>query len=370
MYTDPIIVQGKDIKTRSYIYYYFNGKRYKEYTGKKLGLHIFPNSAKTLKEQRKLLDQLQFEFLSALKNGVLNPNSKVENFQVKEILIEALNRKLSENLSKSYKSDLKLTLKAFLNVLPKHFHTVSILELKVIHIEKFLNLYRTSNTTFSNKRINLMAIFSEASRILDRDIDVVRKVKPKKSIAKLHEIYSKEELKTVLDYLKETNQYLYLCCLLVYGTFLRPHNEVRVLNKKHFNGDYSIITLSGVENKSRVIRTVNVPLFVQKELKPILDQIKRDDNIFSLSNLPFNDDYFRTLWTRSKKVMLEKGIIRKEQTIYSFRHTAAINVYKKTKDLHILQQLLGHSDMIVTLKYLRGLGVHNTEELRSVMPEL
>lgn len=152
--------------------------------------------------------------------------------------------------------------------------------------------------------------------------------------------------------------------------FLRPHNEVRLLAKKHFNKDYTVITLSGFENKSRVIRSVNVPVFVQEKIKPILDSVKRDDNIFSLNPQPFNDDYFRTLWTRAKKQMLEKGIIRKEQTIYSFRHTAAVNVYKKTKDLHILQQLLGHSDMIVTLKYLRGLGVHNTEELRNVMPEL
>ncbi|MGM1431348.1 hypothetical protein ACS126_19005, partial [Sphingobacterium lactis] len=35
----------------SLIHYNFNGKRYKEYTGKKLGLHIFPNSAKTLKSK-------------------------------------------------------------------------------------------------------------------------------------------------------------------------------------------------------------------------------------------------------------------------------------------------------------------------------
>lgn len=370
MYTEPIIVQGKDLKTRSFIYYYYNGKRYKEYTGKKIGLHIFPNSAKNQKEQKRLLEQLRFEFLTALKSGKLDPEVSIEKTIVKDLLNEALNRKLTEDLSKSYKSDLKLTLRAFLNSLPKALHTVSIFELKTSHIEKYLNQYRSSNTTFANKRINLMSVFAEASRIVDKDIDIVRKVKTKKSIAKLHEIYSTEELHTILNYFEQTNEHLYLCCLLVYGTFLRPHNEVRILAKKHFSKDYSVITLSGIENKSRVIRTVNVPEYIKVKMKPILDTLKRDDNIFSLNPHPFNDDYFRTLWTRAKKPMLEEGIIRKEQTMYSFRHTAAVNVYKKTKDLHILQQLLGHSDMIVTLKYLRGLGVHNTEELRHVMPEL
>jgi site-specific recombinase XerD len=49
---------------------------------------------------------------------------------------------------------------------------------------------------------------------------------------------------------------------------------------------------------------------------------------------------------------------------------AAVQVYRKTKDLNILQQLLGHSNMIVTLKYLRGLGEASNDELRNVMPEL
>jgi hypothetical protein len=42
----------------------------------------------------------------------------------------------------------------------------------------------------------------------------------------------------------------------------------------------------------------------------------------------------------------------------------------KTKDLHILQQLLGHSDMIVTLKYLRGLAAIKNDDLKAVMPTL
>ena len=63
-------------------------------------------------------------------------------------------------------------------------------------------------------------------------------------------------------------------------------------------------------------------------------------------------------------------MIKPNQTLYSFRHTAAVNVYHKTKDVHILQQLLGHSDMIVTLIYLRGLGELNSDKLREVMPEL
>lgn len=68
--------------------------------------------------------------------------------------------------------------------------------------------------------------------------------------------------------------------------------------------------------------------------------------------------------------MIKCILITAKQTLYSFGHTAVIQIYRRTKDLNIIQQLLGHSNMIVTLNYLRGLGEANNEELRGVMPEL
>ena len=44
-------------------------------------------------------------------------------------------------------------------------------------------------------------------------------------------------------------------------------------------------------------------------------------------------------------------------TLYSWRHTGAIKVFEKTGSLLKLQQVMGHSDMKVSLTYLRGLEV-------------
>ena len=68
--------------------------------------------------------------------------------------------------------------------------------------------------------------------------------------------------------------------------------------------------------------------------------------------------------------MYTQGILQKDQTIYSFRHTAAVDVYNRTKDIHIIQQLMGHSTMIVTLNYLRGLGELNSQQLKDALPVL
>jgi len=44
-------------------------------------------------------------------------------------------------------------------------------------------------------------------------------------------------------------------------------------------------------------------------------------------------------------------------TIYSFRHSGAIETFKRTGSLTKLQRAMGHSSLQVSLTYLRGLEV-------------
>jgi integrase len=50
-------------------------------------------------------------------------------------------------------------------------------------------------------------------------------------------------------------------------------------------------------------------------------------------------------------------LLEANQTLYSFRHTGAIEVYKKSKDVAAVQQVMGHASMQVTLGYSRNLEV-------------
>lgn len=143
-----------------------------------------------------------------------------------------------------------------------------------------------------------------------------------------------------------------------------------MLTKSHFHNNYSEIHLSAKENKSGRHRIVYVPDYVKEVLFPLVEGIEDRDNIFSKNAIPFNEAYFSTAWTRMWLQMSKINLVEENHTIYSFRHTSAVKIYKQTKDLHLLQQLMGHSDMIVTLKYLRGLGVHDMENLKQVIPKL
>ena len=60
---------------------------------------------------------------------------------------------------------------------------------------------------------------------------------------------------------------------------------------------------------------------------------------------------------RGSILMIDKGI-----TIYSFRHSGAIEIFKRTGSLTKLQKAMGHSSLNVSLTYLRGLEVAELTE--------
>ena len=83
------------------------------------------------------------------------------------------------------------------------------------------------------------------------------------------------------------------------------------------------------------------------------------DNIFTQREQPYNKDYFNTLFRRFKGV--SKGLDG-NVTIYSFRHSGAIDIFKRTGSLTKLQKAMGHSSLNVSLTYLRGLEIAELTE--------
>lgn len=374
MYIEIKIINPKNLEQRAYVEYYFLNKRYREYNGKRLSLEINPNRVKTAKQREASLKKLQFEFLKAFENDWY-PNKPKDSptliLTLYDALRQVIEEKLSNNYSLSYKTDLQSIYNKFLEQIPSHLLQNSVKDFDKIDYDKFLVQFKTSSTHYMNRRRTLGVLFSELVRKRLIAYNPLRETIKLKGLAKLHQIYSSEQLNTVLAFLKVNYPNLHLCCLIAYGCFLRPHQEIRLLKLKHINDVYTQIRLSGSENKSKRVRVVNIPIYVQEELKFRLQNIKNPEiNIISNELEAYNICYFNLQWSRAKKKMEKIGLIEKNQTIYSFRHTAAVNVYRKTKDLNILQQLLGHSDMLVTLKYLRGLGEATNEDLKNVMPEL
>ena len=121
-----------------------------------------------------------------------------------------------------------------------------------------------------------------------------------------------------MKFLISTENYIYV--VFLHTGVYSGHIEIRELKWSDFSLDLSQISLSGSRNKSGKNRIVPVPKFVIENL----DKREIHHNIFSNQTRPYNPCYFKTLWTKYKR---KSKLLEDNQTLYSFRHTGAINVY-------------------------------------------
>jgi integrase len=336
----PKVCKRKD--NTFYIDFKLNEKRYRLFNGNKIGSGLNPNSF-PLNERRKQANQLAKEVYNYLvsNNHSFEKNSPKSNIELFDSLID---KKLSEPISKSYSNTLKTLAKNMRDELcSKGQITSSFIDSISLKYEN-----KTSYNT-TRRHINVLVNY-----LIGNGFDIEKsKLKTKKQAEVLHKpIQNIEELFNELKMFKHN---LYLCCLLTYGCLLRPHQEVRLLKWSDFSDDLTTISLSGNRNKSQRNRIVPVPKYIRENLTKGNDEV----NIFSGVEKPFNESYFKTLWKRFKET--NKGV-EHQVTIYSFRHTGAINVYKKSNSIQLLKEVMGHSDIKVSLTYLRGLEVPTIRE--------
>ena len=62
------------------------------------------------------------------------------------------------------------------------------------------------------------------------------------------------------------------------------------------------------------------------------------------------------------KVFIKKLQGEEGQTLYSFRHSGAIEIFKRTGSITKLQKAMGYSSINVSLTYLRGLEIAELKE--------
>jgi integrase len=333
---------------RVFIEFYQNKKRYRLFNGSKINVEIHPNSY-PIGRRIEIGNQLASEVYRLLTKGIsiemlktsldIKPNmSDIDYIKV------ALEKKLKENYSEKYKSMLRFCYRCLLKE-----NTIQTISQK--HIKNIIAKYTAGVSQNTIKR-HLSVLINEAKSI-GMISDPMLNIKTKKTNAKLHKPY--QNIAKILQEINQFNPNLYLCCIMTYGCLLRPHREIRELTWSDFSDDLKYIHLSGNRNKSGRNRIVPVPSYV----RDILVKGERHHNIFSNKPQPLNQDYFKTLWSRFKR---QSNILEQGQTLYSFRHSGAIEIFKRTGSITKLQKAMGHSSINVSLTYLRSLEIAELRE--------
>ncbi|MBT6234740.1 MAG: site-specific integrase [Bacteroidetes bacterium] len=333
---------GQD-KKQPFINVYYNNKRYRFWNGKIIGLDL---------KARNEPELLKAAFELKLRKG-WRPKPRVEKkleeqLSVVQALERAVTLKISQRCSERFIKDASRVVKLWIKFeAQEKIVGLQLNKLEPQTIKKFLVRPTWSSKTQRTVKSTLSPLLNEFRP------GIVSQVKLKKPISSLHKPF--DDVRLILNDIKEFNKNLYLCCLMTYGCLLRPHREIRELTWGDFTDDLSYINLSGSRNKSGRNRIVPVPSYIKEELSSGESNL----NIFSGKDEPHNGDYFKTLWSRYKK---QSDLIEEGQTLYSFRHSGAIDIFKRTGSITKLQKAMGHSSINVSLTYLRGLEIAGLKE--------
>ena len=334
----PKVCKRKDGKY--YIDFKLNNVRYRLFNGRVINSSINPNTypAKLRYSVASTLAKQTYNHIVSNNYSLKKPLSDLEFF---DSLVE---NKLSEPISQRYMKQLKSISTELRDELIKK-GKISI---------PFLNsipLKYSNSTSFNKMRRHLNVIVNYLN---DNGFPIpLLKLKTRKQVEVLHTPI--KDVGLMLNQVKNYSYNLYICCLLTYGCLLRPHQEIRLLKWKNFSDELTFINLSGNKVKSKRNRIVPVPKYIRE----ILVKGDNKNNIFTNTKKPYNKSYFSLIWKRFKRVNLE---VESNVTIYSFRHTGAIEIFKRTGSITKLQKAMGHSSINVSLTYLRGLEIPELNE--------
>ena len=337
-----------DSEGRIFVLFFQNNKRYRIFNGSKINSKIHPNRY-PISERIAMGKILASEVYAFLMSGLTIQQAKVSelitpNMSDKDYLYIALKNKLKGSYTKKYNNQLTFIYKKLINRLRND-------KLQSAHIESILNVY-TSETSYNTYRRRLCTLINEAIKV-GMSSNSMEGIKSKRTKATLHKPY--KNIGLIIDNVRAYNANLHLCVLITYGCLLRPHREVRELTWNDFSDDLTFIHLSGKRNKSGRNRIVPVPSYI----RDVLVKGEPHHNIFSNKPQPLNQDYFKTLWSRFKR---QSNVLEQGQTLYSFRHSGAIEIFKRTGSITKLQKAMGHSSINVSLTYLRGLEIAELKE--------
>lgn len=145
-----------------------------------------------------------------------------------------------------------------------------------------------------------------------------------------------------------TGKALMIELLMTYGM---RSGELLDLRLKDLNFDERTVEIRGTKGSRDRCFPINRP-DLWKRLIKASEKCKSDlDRVFPISRFQL-----MRIWGKYKPCV--------SKTLHSLRHTAAIRLYQQTKDIHVVQNVLGHKQLSSTLIYQQY--VYGVEKFKEI----
>lgn len=342
------------------------GKFYKEMTNQIL-IDLDNKKEETLGIVSSLKDDAILEAYYLLKN-LNNPKSKSKDIEIitkvqkNNVSFETVMQKYLEYLKACSKAELTIKkytseISKFLNYLKEN--CIDFMDLNLGHINNYLSKTKSKRklvvNSYSKVVINIRSFLKFLCENEIMDTDFSNKIIIPKTVTKEMDFLNDSDIEKVEQYLINRKEnyigenlrdkivfYLGLYC------GLRKSEIINLdWNNVIFNQDILKI-LNSKGGKDRKVKFGN-------KLKNILTEYRKTSDKYIGAAVRGN---FRKRMSQCSlqkiitRIFKESNIYRKGLTLHSLRHTYAVKQIQKGTDIHTLKNLMGHSSIVTTEKYL------------------
>ena len=238
-------------------------------------------------------------------------------------------------------------------ILVNEFNELQVIQFRDHLLSEIKNSPTTCNNTIQNLRV-LYNSYMQRSDIKTNPFAVksLREKASTKNIA-----FTKEHQILLEKYLMENEPEVYFFTRFVYYSFVRP-GELLQLKIRNLNIHENYISVPANIAKSKRTQTAIIIKPLQELINERLNFNESDKLIFGHGLVPgFTKSGINVAFRRHQKALKEIGLEAFNYTLYSWKHTGAVNAYKSGVGIKELQNMLRHSNSNTTDIYLKSLGL-------------
>ena len=346
-------------------------------------------SQPTAQERYEFAKKQIIDISRLLKLGVVvkdEPKQVVTEKIVKKKIVSAETDNSIDESIKHYLDAKKITLKkkalasykthvAYIQEYCKEKKITSISKFSATHGVLFLDWLsshkRHSNRTVNNVRGTTTNFFNFLKkRELIKFGKVMSETEALPTRSQKHKAFSPLQIQQIKELaIPHRNEQLWLFLNFCYYTLARPREEIRLLKI----GDIKEKTIEfQVQNaKGNLTESVIIPSALEKLIQEYgLRDCNPDFYIFTSDFVPGETPSGQNRFYLDHDAILTELNMLGNYSLYSWKHTGAIALYKKTKDIKLVQQQCRHKHITTTDKYLRDLGLFLNVNALDGMDEL
>lgn len=238
------------------------------------------------------------------------------------------------------------------------------------HAREFIHSLELHNTTLNTYIHNLRHFFKLLIERELTDKNSFDGIKIFPTEKKPQEYYRPEQQRLVFGYAAEHHPELSLVIQFIYYCLVRP-KEIRDLRVGDVDFANARLRVRGEISKNKKTQFVAIPtLFLQTLRAYGLESCNPDHYIFGRDGHPAANRRGKNHFGDCHRDVLKGVGIEGNYGLYGWKHTGAVMFYQQTKDIKALQMQMRHHSLEETDKYLKGLGISDSEALYRHFPAI